>query len=367
MLFRKDIHDRLREHVKELELFESKHLSLLPKGWLRVRPIIGILERIDEQAIRDLIELHKNNSDYSGLYPKVMPLLLSLHKDLVELLNETPNQYMEKIEDQVIKRLIDEIKEIITNDEWKDEVVISKIGSSSLIYRKNEDIKLAMMRYFVLADQFKKALSEKLGIEEAWHYVLPLPRDQFIRLYREVYPDVASFEPERVMELVYSPEKIGKGPDKSRVWRFKNTAWTVRTIHIKNIGVWPSFGGTDNFTTSGNLPDTARKIKMILHGKVSEWPSTVKPHIPDKIIHSIYSIRHYADIIYRLFPIVLTEKGKATRRARENKKARERYGFDYSITKYDIEDGDHRAVAFALMGIKKIKCFVGVGLNSDRP
>ena len=137
MLFRKDIHDRLREHVKELELFESKHLSLLPRGWLRVRPIIKRLEKVDEEVIEDLIKLHKNNSDYSGLYPKVMPLLLSLHKDLVELLNETPNQDMEKREAQVIKRLIDEIKEIITNDEWEDKAVISKIGSSSLIYRKN--------------------------------------------------------------------------------------------------------------------------------------------------------------------------------------------------------------------------------------
>jgi len=59
--------------------------------------------------------------------------------------------------------------------------------------------------------------------------------------------------------------------------------------------------------------------------------------------------------------------GKTTRRVRENNKARGRYGFNYSITKYDIEYGSNRAVAFALMGIKKIKCFVGVGLNSDRP
>ena len=394
-LFTKDVNDRLKSHIDELEHFELMHVGLLPKGWIRVKPIIVALKKIDEQSIKDLIRLHKQNSD-DRLYSKVMPLLLSLHRDLQDMLTEIPTLDDEKKETKILSSLIDEIKNIITNDEWKDKALISKINSSDLIYRRNEDTNLAMMRYLVLADQFKIALSKRLGIDNAWHYILPLARDQFIRLYREVYVDVGKLPQERIKELVYHPENIGKAQDKNRIWRFQTAKWTVKNIHIKDMGVWPAMGETDIFTTSGNLPDTAIKIFTILHGKakeqplssrfrypnriikgiinkmpllkVNEWPPKVKPHIPDDLINSIYSIRHYADIIYRLFPIIIMQRGKLTRRVIKNNETKKQFGFSYKVTKYDIDDGSHRALAFALLGIKRLKCFVGSSLyNSKAP
>lgn len=72
-------------------------------------------------------------------------------------------------------------------------------------------------------------------------------------------------------------------------------------------------------------------------------------------------------MIFKFYPIVVTAKGPDTRRIRLDSWTRENLGFGYEITKYDIDDGNHRAIAFALFGIKKIKCFVGRGLVTDRP
>ena len=88
-LFTKDVNDRLKSHIDELEHFELMHVGLLPKGWIRVKPIIVALKKIDEQSIKDLIRLHKQNSD-DRLYSKVMPLLLSLHRDVQDMLTEIP-------------------------------------------------------------------------------------------------------------------------------------------------------------------------------------------------------------------------------------------------------------------------------------
>ena len=165
------------------------------------------------------------------------------------------------------------------------------------------------------------------------------------------------------MELVEHPEDIGKTGDPGRVWIFKNAKWSVKEVHVKDMGVWPGFGDVDKFTSYKNLTDTARKIKMILHGEVNEWPTNVKPHIPNIKLNCIYSIRHYVNIIYRLFPIVLIKSGKETRRVNENKESTKKFGLKTEVTKYDIEDGSHRAAVFALIGMKKIKCFVGRGLQ----
>ncbi len=89
-LFHRAINRRLEKHIDELEKFELMHLELLPKGWVRVKPIVKALKEIDEQSIQDLIELHKKNKIHSGLYSKVMPMLLYLHRDLERMLN-VPN------------------------------------------------------------------------------------------------------------------------------------------------------------------------------------------------------------------------------------------------------------------------------------
>ena len=76
----------------------------------------------------------------------------------------------------------------------------------------------------------------------------------------------------------------------------------------------------------------------------------------------------YANLLYQLFPIIITEKGENTRRVRENQNPEvKNKGISYSITEYDIEDGSNRAVVFAILGIKKVECFVGKGLQDSSP
>ena len=142
----------------------------------------------------------------------------------------------------------------------------------------------------------------------------------------------------------------------------ENANWRIEIVKARDMGVWPAYE-VDYFTTNGNLLDTVEKIKKILHGNTTEWPSSSRPKLPNKTINSIYSMRHYADLIYRLFPIVLLRSGKVTRRVYYNLKTTRKFGFGTKITKYDIEDGSHRAVALASIGVNQIKCFVGMGLE----
>lgn len=77
-----------------------------------------------------------------------------------------------------------------------------------------------------------------------------------------------------------------------------------------------------------------------------------------KKISKYTSIRKHADIIYRLFPIILVENGFRADYINLGGDIKEA-GIKYTKTKYDIDDGNHRAISFAMFGITEIKCFVG--------
>lgn len=52
--------------------------------------------------------------------------------------------------------------------------------------------------------------------------------------------------------------------DKHRLKRFNLCKWSVESIDVRDLGVWSSFGGTDKFTTQGNLVDTKDKILSLI-------------------------------------------------------------------------------------------------------
>ena len=236
---------------------------------------------------------------------------------------------------------------------------IKKIQNSKLIYNKREDLKVAIKRNFVLANIFKDRLPvRKPGLKPGNDYVT-IPRDEMIRLYRQCYIEVSKMSEKDLDGHIIEPNYIDR-------WRrFGDANWDVETIDIKDMGVWPRYDSSDHFITYRNVPDTAKKIKDFILGNTHDWPSIeTQPPVPEKAINKAYSIRRYADIIYRLFPIIITERGKDTRRIRINAKGMTG-GYRYEVTPYDVDDGSNRIVAFALMGIKKIKCFVGRGLDYD--
>lgn len=229
--------------------------------------------------------------------------------------------------------------------------LVNRIENSGIIYNKREHASIAVKRSFVMSNRMKNTL----GLDKRFD----IERSLFIRVYREIYREISG----------YSESELDREiKDKTRLRRINLCRWAVGMVDTKNIGVWPEFGGIDHFTTCGNLLETGAKINDLIHGTHKfQWPETSKSNLPGKRIAKFISIRKHADIVYRLFPIILTEKGSRTRRVNANMWAKENLGFGYKVTQFDIEDGNHRAMAYSMFGIRKIRCFVGTGLTTDSP
>ena len=243
-----------------------------------------------------------------------------------------------------------EILNSLNNDLDKEDhkALIKKIENSRLIYNRKEPILTALKRVFLLSNKFEDTLDAAKKFK--------LNRKILIKAYMEEYTKVSKFPLEDLDNFVV---------DKNRLKRFNKCKWTVETIDAKDIGVWPSMGGMDRFTTSGNLLDTKDKIMDILNNTHKfTWP--IEPNLPDRSLRRFILEKKHADLIFKFYPIIVTASGPNTRRVKYDKSCRKNFGFGYEITPFDIEDGSHRAVSFVMFGIRKIKCFVGKGLIADK-
>lgn len=227
--------------------------------------------------------------------------------------------------------------------------LLRKIEKSRFIYKRKEPIIIALKKAFILANKLEDTLDSAKKFK--------LKRKILIQAYMEEYRKVSKYSIKKLDHFIV---------DKTRLKRINACKWSVETIDVKDLGVWPSFGGIDQFTTCGNLLDTKEKIiDLIKNTHKFKWP--IKPNLPDKSLSRLALEEKYADFIFRFYPIIVTAKGPDTRRVQAGRLAKKQLGFGYKITPYDIEDGNHRATAFALFGIRKIKCFVGRGLVTDTP
>lgn len=228
-------------------------------------------------------------------------------------------------------------------------VLLRKIENSKLIYNRKETVIIALKKAFILANKFEDTLDSVKKFK--------LDRKLLIKAFMKEHRKVSKYSIKKLDRFIV---------DDNRLKRFNACKWTIETINAKDLGVWPSFGGIDPFTTCGNLLDTKDKIiDLIKNTHKFKWP--IKSNLPDKSLSRLVLEEKHADLIFRFYPIIVTAKGPNTRRVNADRTTRKQLGFGYKITPYDIEDGNHRATAFALFGIKKIKCFVGRGLVTDRP
>ena len=227
--------------------------------------------------------------------------------------------------------------------------LVKKIENSRLVYNRKEPLLIALKRIFILANRFEDTLDTAKKFR--------LDRKILIRTYMKEYNEVSNLSLKELDNFVV---------DKNRLKRFGTCKWSVETIDAKDLGVWPSFGGMDRFTTSGNLLDAKEKIMDLINNTHKFiWPT--KSNLPERSLRRFILEKKHADLIFRFYPIIVTAKGPNTRRVKMDKWARENLGFGYEITPFDIEDGSHRAMSFVMFGIRKIKCFVGSGLITDSP
>ena len=127
-----------------------------------------------------------------------------------------------------------------------------------------------------------------------------------------------------------------------------NSVWELKEIELKNCGVWPRMGKLPDKATVGTLMDTVEYIRPLLEDKRKLTLKT------SRVLY-IEELMGYAEEISKYIPIIVMQDHVI----RHNKLRRASVMKLYKKTKYDIEDGNHRAVALALLGKKKVKALVG--------
>lgn len=129
---------------------------------------------------------------------------------------------------------------------------------------------------------------------------------------------------------------------------YLNSRWELKKIKLEDCGVWPKMGGLPKDFTYGNVLETASKVDFYLKNKDKLTLET------SRVLY-VERMKEYAEILNEFFPIIVMEDGVI----RNHKLIRKEEKGKYKKCKYDIEDGNHRAIALALLGKKEINAFVG--------
>jgi len=128
---------------------------------------------------------------------------------------------------------------------------------------------------------------------------------------------------------------------------YLNSKWELKTVRLDQCGVWPRMGGLPDVATRGSSVDTATYIeKKLKGGRLMK---------KDKRAKYIAKMAPFAELITEHVPLIVLEDGVI----RHNKLIPLSKSKQYEHCKYDIDDGNHRAVALALLGKKTVKALVG--------
>jgi len=179
---------------------------------------------------------------------------------------------------------------------------INKVKLENIIFNTRDDnLKYAVKTHHIIADQFKTKLYDAPGNEVPWDSVLSISREKFIDLYKQVYEWANSLTEQETDRWVYNPCLPDKEPDISRLWRYNNAQWSIETIPLEEIGVWPRYYEVDHSITTGNVIKTANEIKKYLKGE------NIDSRVTEKAINKANSMIKYADLLLQLFPIIVAK------------------------------------------------------------
>ncbi len=152
------------------------------------------------------------------------------------------------------------------------------------------------------------------------------------------------------LAIKISEEKLIKyelGNWHPRYDNYINSTWELQEISLEDCGVWPGMGGLPYEFTQGNVVETAKLIQNLLDDKNKLTYKT------SKVLY-IEELKDVAVLIAKYFPIIVLEDNVI-----RNNKFGDKKTPLHKKCKYDIDDGNHRAIAYALLGIKTIPALVG--------
>ncbi len=139
-----------------------------------------------------------------------------------------------------------------------------------------------------------------------------------------------------------------------RYYNYLNATWELSEVLFEDCGVWPGMSGLPLEATYGSPLDVAQYVAKFL---------TDKNRLTWKTHRALYieQLSQYAEIIAKYIPMIVLDGGviRNTNVAilKDTKKFRR--------FTYDIDDGNNRAVALVLLGIKSTNALVGKRIHKS--
>lgn len=167
-----------------------------------------------------------------------------------------------------------------------------------------------VLQTFLIADELKKEYNKLNNISK----------------YKEICHKITK------KYLKYSEKDLWKFiTDKDREKRYKSCNWFFGKVKISNTDVWPHMGNINNQLL---LKDTKFSANQIFKNSNK---------ISKKELNHLFRISLFATFLNKHVPIIVLQDSNIRN---ENK---------YFKQKYDIDDGNHRAICLALLEVKYIK------------
>lgn len=144
--------------------------------------------------------------------------------------------------------------------------------------------------------------------------------------------------------------------DKVRLKRYNEMEWTRSEALLEEMGSWPKMGSLPIEFTLENIPEVAKMVKLYRQGEVNVRNENKEK--TEKRAAKLESMVQYVDFVRPNFPLILFPGGEV-RENDYNIHARENNLPLVKIFRYDIDDGNNRAVSYVLAGLKDAPVFIG--------
>tara|TARA_Y100000310_G_scaffold340625_1_gene437113 strand:+ start:1357 stop:2016 length:660 start_codon:yes stop_codon:yes gene_type:complete len=202
-------------------------------------------------------------------------------------------------------------------------------------------------RSFVLADMGKRIFGKGFG-----EYMLQ-------KEYNCLEDKVEAFSPEELDKII--------GKDENRLRSYNSVDWYFDSmVTLGEMGSYPKMGDLAIGLTLGNIVSTAtlfEGIKMASEA-ISDFdfshyenPESPRQNIFPDTIKRTDSIIENIDFVMPKFPLILLPGGMI--RGKYNDWAKDNGESECRLFKYDIDDGNNRALAYVLAGREDAPAFVG--------
>ena len=150
-----------------------------------------------------------------------------------------------------------------------------------------------------------------------------LMKERSVKDFLDVQSELEAMSTNTLHEKIWKPRRA----------RFDSLDWTFQHIQLSDCGVWPKMCRVDNRYCLGNVVQTAALLKQA---------------IPSSLEEKLCAMKQRQKFMIDNLPIILVRGGTIRNHPR------------YTQTKYDIDDGNARAVLYCSANLKEVPALVGL-------